>query len=231
MSSPIITKGVAPVSSSSSKRPSSPNTSSPVSKKVQKVQDFDTDVFEEEFDFDSEALIEATIEAEERASKQHSSQASSSQGGKSSNGAAVAVAKSTLAQSQPDKSTPKASTTLKHGDSMLEKETMDPQWFDRLKGEFEKPSFKKLKTFLQEEAAAGRVTFPPAHLIHSWSRMTPLSTVKVVVVGQDPYHGPGQACGHSFSVPKGVPVPGSLRNIYKELSTEYGASFKAPNHG
>lgn len=70
-----------------------------------------------------------------------------------------------------------------------------------------------------------------AHLIHSWSRLTPLHTVKVVVVGQDPYHGPKQACGHSFSVQKGVAVPASLKNIYKELSTEYGDQFQQPKHG
>jgi uracil-DNA glycosylase len=79
------------------------------------------------------------------------------------------------------------------------------------------------------------VIYPPEHLIHSWSTVTPLARVKVVIVGQDPYHGPGQACGHSFSVPKGVAVPGSLKNIYKELSQEFppggDAGFTPPKHG
>jgi len=184
------------------------------------------EAFDEDFGFDEEALIEATMEAEEREREKKSSQSVSSQA-KSSNGTTPKKATDSpkLRPAIPPK------TVLTHGDPRIEEETMDQEWYNRLKGEMEKPYFTKLKSFLKEETTAGRVTYPPANLIHSWSRMTPLSTVKVVVVGQDPYHGPGQACGHSFSVPKGVPVPGSLRNIYKELTTEYGTSFKAPNHG
>ncbi|KDN53335.1 uracil-DNA glycosylase [Tilletiaria anomala UBC 951] len=108
---------------------------------------------------------------------------------------------------------------------------MDPEWFARLENEMKKDYFKKLKSFLKAEQAAQKKIYPPEHLIHSWSREAPLHKVKVVVLGQDPYHGPGQACGHSFSVPKGVAVPGSLKNIYKELASEYPGAFAPPKHG
>ncbi|UZJ52635.1 hypothetical protein CBS101457_001955 [Exobasidium rhododendri] len=218
------------ISSGSAKRPASPSiSSSPVSKKVAKVQE-EVDAFDEDLAFDEEALIEATMEAEERAGNTQSSQAASSQGKVGGEGAIPKATNGSNVKSETPaaKQTP---TSLTHGDARIEEETLDSEWYNRLKVEIVKPYFGKLKSFLREETSAGRTTYPPANLIHSWSRMTPLSTVKVVVVGQDPYHGPGQACGHSFSVPKGVPVPGSLRNIYKELTTEYGASFKAPNHG
>ena len=112
----------------------------------------------------------------------------------------------------------------------LERTTMNKEWFDRLEPAMRQDSFAKLKQFLDGEKRAGRTIYPPPHLIHSWSRTTPLEQVKVVIVGQDPYHQPGQACGHSFSVPMGIAVPASLRNIYKELSTEY-PDFAPPKHG
>jgi uracil-DNA glycosylase len=237
MSSPIASRAALVSSGSSGKRPSSPTAaSSPLAKKVQKVQETDADAFDEDFVFDEEAFIESTIEAERARSS--SSQASSSQGKSGSAGATLKTTKAAIPTPAPAKSTPSTitqkpttATSLSHGDPRIEEETLDPEWYHRLRVEIEKPYFKSLKSFLKDETSAGRTTYPPASLIHSWSRMTPLSTVKVVVVGQDPYHGPGQACGHSFSVPKGVPVPGSLRNIYKELTTEYGSSFKAPSHG
>lgn len=110
---------------------------------------------------------------------------------------------------------------------------MSPSWFSLLQPEMSKPYFSAtLKSFLAAEDKAGKKTYPPRELIYSWSRLVPSpSHVRVVVVGQDPYHGPGQACGLSFSVPKGIATPPSLRNIYKELSTEYPGTFKAPNHG
>ncbi|EPQ28614.1 uncharacterized protein PFL1_03917 [Pseudozyma flocculosa PF-1] len=112
----------------------------------------------------------------------------------------------------------------------VERQTMGPEWFRHLEAELSKDYFTKLKQFLQAEEKAGRKTFPPPHLVHSWSRLTPLDSVKVVVVGQDPYHGPGQACGLSFSVPRGVAAPPSLKNIYKEIQNEF-PGFKPPNHG
>lgn len=113
---------------------------------------------------------------------------------------------------------------------LLERTTMGKAWFDRLEPAMRQDSFARLKAFLDAEKKAGKTIYPPAHLIHSWSRTTPLEKVKVVIVGQDPYHQPGQACGHSFSVPKGKAVPASLQNIYKELKAEF-PDFHPPPHG
>lgn len=86
-----------------------------------------------------------------------------------------------------------------------------------------------LRTFLQAERAAGKAIAPaPANWFRALD-LTPLHAVRVVILGQDPYHGPGQAHGLCFSVPQGVPVPPSLRNIYKELETDIG--FRPPGHG
>jgi uracil-DNA glycosylase len=231
-----ISGSTAKRSLSPTKSPSSPQKAA----KIQHTSDID-DAFEEEFDFDQDALVEATLTAEKK--EKNKMQSSSSQGtassqGKASSSSASAKVNTVTPTTKMDKQAPKESmpqsikaSNLKHGDAKVEEETMDREWFNRLKGEMEKPYFVKLKSFLREESSKGKVIYPPANLIHSWSRLTPLSTVKVVILGQDPYHGPNQACGHSFSVAKGVPIPGSLRNIYKELSNEYGAAFKAPQHG
>lgn len=112
----------------------------------------------------------------------------------------------------------------------LERATMDSEWFSRLAPAMRTDTFSRLKAFLEAEERAGKTMYPPAPLIHSWSRLTPLSKVKVVIVGQDPYHQPGQACGLSFSVPHGKAVPASLQNIYKEIGSEF-PEFKRPNHG
>ena len=114
---------------------------------------------------------------------------------------------------------------------LLERTTMSKAWFERLEPAMRQESFKKLKAFLDAEKRAGKTIYPPPHLIHSWSRTTPLEQVKVVIVGQDPYHQPGQACGHCFSVPKGKAVPASLQNIYKELKAEFPHDFVPPRHG
>ncbi|WFD25546.1 uracil-DNA glycosylase [Malassezia nana] len=113
---------------------------------------------------------------------------------------------------------------------LLERTTMGKAWFDRLEPAMRQDSFARLKAFLDAEKKAGKTIYPPAHLIHSWSRTTPLEKIKVVIVGQDPYHQPGQACGHSFSVPMGKAVPASLQNIYKELKAEF-PDFHPPSHG
>jgi uracil-DNA glycosylase len=94
---------------------------------------------------------------------------------------------------------------------------LEPTWKAVLGDEFEKPYFKALKVFLQSEKAAGHVVYPPGKLIFNAFDSTPFDKVKVVIIGQDPYHGPGQAMGLSFSVPDGVPPPPSLVNIYKEI--------------
>jgi uracil-DNA glycosylase len=172
---------------------------------------------------DADALLEAANEAE-RADALHSTPTK-----KESQSSSTASRPPSQVASlfQPKAPVP----TLRHGDDRVESETMDAEWYARLSDEMCKSYFRELKSFLKHESDAGKTIYPPAHLVHSWSRLTPLSTVKVVVVGQDPYHGPGQACGHSFSVPKGVAVPGSLQNIYKELKQEYGTDFVHPKHG
>ncbi len=94
---------------------------------------------------------------------------------------------------------------------------LEPSWKEALREEFEKPYMKQLGEFLRAEKAAGKVIFPPGPLIFNALNTTPLERVKVVIIGQDPYHGPGQAHGLCFSVQPGVPTPPSLQNIYKEL--------------
>ncbi|GGL96808.1 hypothetical protein GCM10010841_01490 [Deinococcus aerophilus] len=102
-------------------------------------------------------------------------------------------------------------------------------WKEALKGEFAAPYFHELKDFLVEERAALTV-YPPAADVFNALRFTPLENVKVFILGQDPYHGPGQAHGLSFSVRPGVRVPPSLQNIYKELQTDL-PGFRPPRHG
>ncbi len=99
---------------------------------------------------------------------------------------------------------------------------MDPSWLEAVGDELETPTMQSLRTFLRSEVASGRCFFPPAPLVFDALRLTPLDDVRVVILGQDPYHGPGQAMGLSFSVPPGVVHPPSLRNIFGELSTDLG---------
>ena len=95
-------------------------------------------------------------------------------------------------------------------------------WKQALQGEFDKPYFAELVSYLHAEKAAGRVIFPPGGRIFRAFELTPLEQVKVVILGQDPYHGDGQAMGLSFSVPENVPAPPSLRNIFREIETDLG---------
>ena len=99
---------------------------------------------------------------------------------------------------------------------------IEPTWKAALAGEFEKPYFASLVRFLHQEKADGKVIYPPGGAIFRAFDLTPLDQVKVVILGQDPYHGPGQAMGLSFSVPDGVPAPPSLRNIFKEIEDDLG---------
>lgn len=110
----------------------------------------------------------------------------------------------------------------------LENVRIEPSWKEQLKDEFLSPYFAKIKQNLLAAKANG-IVYPPSHLIFNAFDLTPFDAVKVVILGQDPYHGAGQAMGLSFSVPKGVRVPPSLVNIYKEISADLGV--KAPNHG
>ena len=96
---------------------------------------------------------------------------------------------------------------------------IEESWKEALQEEFTKPYFTTLTDFLKQEKAAGKEIFPRGPLIFNAFDTTPFKDVKVVILGQDPYHNPGQAMGLSFSVPKGVRLPPSLRNIYKELKT------------
>ena len=106
---------------------------------------------------------------------------------------------------------------------------LEASWKEALHEEFEKPYMKQLGEFLRAEKAAGKVIFPPGPLIFNALNTTPLDRVKVVIIGQDPYHGPGQAHGLCFSVQPGVPTPPSLQNIYKELQRDL--NLPIPNHG
>jgi uracil-DNA glycosylase len=99
---------------------------------------------------------------------------------------------------------------------------IDASWKEALKAEFEKQYFSDLKTFLKDEKKAGKTIFPPGQLIFNAFNFTHFDEVKVVIIGQDPYHGAGQAHGLSFSVQNGIKPPPSLVNIYKELNTDIG---------
>ena len=99
---------------------------------------------------------------------------------------------------------------------------IEPGWKQVLKGEFVKPYFQEVTTFLKAEKATGKVIYPPGSLIFNAFNKTPLENVKVVLLGQDPYHGKGQAHGLSFSVPDGIVPPPSLVNIFKELHADIG---------
>ena len=107
---------------------------------------------------------------------------------------------------------------------------IEQSWKVALAPEFEKPYFGSLVSFLRQEKAAGATIFPPGSQIFRAFDLTPMDKVKVVILGQDPYHGPGQAHGLSFSVPLGVPAPPSLKNIFKEIETDLGVQMSGcPN--
>ena len=99
---------------------------------------------------------------------------------------------------------------------------IEESWKKALSNEFEKPYFQALATYLKNEIAAGKTIYPPGPLIFNAFNTTPFSDVKIVILGQDPYHNPGEAMGLSFSVPKNVRVPPSLKNIYKEITADLG---------
>ena len=99
---------------------------------------------------------------------------------------------------------------------------LHPGWLSRLADEFEKSYMRELRDFLIAEKTAGKVIYPPGGDIFAALNATPFDEVKAVIIGQDPYHGPGQAHGLCFSVRPGIPVPPSLVNIYRELSEDLG---------
>lgn len=102
-------------------------------------------------------------------------------------------------------------------------------WYEKLEEEFSRPYFSKLADFLKMEKKQGKTIYPKGSKIFNAFNSTPFDRVKVVILGQDPYHGPNQAMGLSFSVPKGIRTPPSLVNIYKELHRSTG--FHIPSHG
>lgn len=102
---------------------------------------------------------------------------------------------------------------------------IDSSWKNILKPEFGKPYFLEAVTFLRMEKAAGKTIFPPGSLFFNAFNITPFESVKVVLLGQDPYHGRGQAHGLCFSVPDGITPPPSLVNIFKELHNDTGTPF------
>ena len=99
---------------------------------------------------------------------------------------------------------------------------IEETWKEVLKDEFTKDYFLQIATFIKTEKAAGKIIYPPGALIFNAFEKTPFNKVKVVLLGQDPYHNPGQAHGLSFSVPDGVVKPPSLINIVKELQSDVG---------
>jgi uracil-DNA glycosylase len=106
---------------------------------------------------------------------------------------------------------------------------IESSWKAVLEQEFEQPYFQAIAQFLRKEKEQGKVIYPPGSLIFNAFDSTPFHDVKVVILGQDPYHNPGEAMGLCFSVPKGVRVPPSLVNIYKELQSDLGLPI--PRHG
>ncbi len=104
---------------------------------------------------------------------------------------------------------------------------IEDSWKEALKAEFDKPYFTQLVATLKAEKTSGKVIYPPGRLIFNAFQCTPIKKVKVVIIGQDPYHNPGQAHGLSFSVPDGVKAPPSLLNIFKELQDDLGIPVPA----
>lgn len=106
---------------------------------------------------------------------------------------------------------------------------LEPTWKQVLGDEFDKPYMLALRQFLRQEKQSGKQIFPPGPDIFNALNSTPFDKVRVVILGQDPYHGPGQAHGLCFSVQRGVATPPSLQNIYKELKADLG--LEIPSHG
>lgn len=106
---------------------------------------------------------------------------------------------------------------------------LEPGWLAHLRGEFGQPYMQQLREFLRERKRQGKVIYPATANWFNAFRQTPFDRVRVVLLGQDPYHGPGQAHGLCFSVPPGVPAPPSLQNMFKELHADLGLPI--PAHG
>ncbi|WP_111657124.1 uracil-DNA glycosylase [Isoalcanivorax indicus] len=106
---------------------------------------------------------------------------------------------------------------------------LEAGWKQQLAAEFDSGYMQALRAFLRDQKRQGKVIYPPGPLMFNAFNSTPFDAVRVVILGQDPYHGPGQAHGLSFSVPEGVPPPPSLVNIFKEIHRDLGLPI--PGHG
>ena len=106
---------------------------------------------------------------------------------------------------------------------------IEESWKKVLDDEFDRPYFKTLSQFIRNEKAEGKTIYPPGSLIFNAFDLTPFDKVKVIILGQDPYHNPGEAMGLSFSVPRTVRIPPSLNNIYKEIVADL--NLPMPTHG
>lgn len=102
-------------------------------------------------------------------------------------------------------------------------------WKTRLQEEFQKPYFAQIREFLVQQKKLGKIIYPPGPLIFNAFNQTPFDKVRVVILGQDPYHNPGEAMGLCFSVPRGIAIPASLKNIYKQIDSEM--KIAPPAHG
>ena len=110
----------------------------------------------------------------------------------------------------------------------MKKVEIEESWYSLLENEFNKDYFNEIRSFIREEYK-NKIVFPPAKLIFNAFNLTPVNKIKVIIIGQDPYHGEGQAHGLSFSVPKDIKIPPSLLNIYKELKEDINKEI--PKHG
>lgn len=114
-------------------------------------------------------------------------------------------------------------------EKMIKKVQLEESWLKKLEPEFNKSYMLKLKSFLENEKKRGKIIFPKGKEFFRALDLTPFDKVKVVILGQDPYHGPGQAHGLCFSIPKGISFPPSLINIFKELEDDIG--LECPDSG
>ncbi|MEC7118424.1 MAG: uracil-DNA glycosylase [Pseudomonadota bacterium] len=121
------------------------------------------------------------------------------------------------------------SDLLPSPEQLLARVRMQSSWKNALSDHLVSDSFQTLRQFLKQQQEAGQVIYPVGSMIFNAFERTPLEQVKVVILGQDPYHGPRQANGLAFSVQRSIPIPPSLRNIFHELSTDLG--IKLANHG
>ncbi len=119
--------------------------------------------------------------------------------------------------------------TVAEKEAILARVQMPEDWKQALSGALTSTNMDKIRDFLRQAYQAGKSIYPPASQMFHAFNLTPLSHVKVVILGQDPYHGAGQAMGLSFSVPKTIPKPPSLTNILKEMAADIGTT--APRHG